>query len=568
MNESLPDKDLLRDFIEHRSETAFQALSERHADLVFATALRRVGEASAAQEVTQDVFVALARKAPWLKGETSLTGWLYKAALFQARRWWRGEMRRRRREQAAMELNTTMKDDNSLLNSLGGVLDEGLLELRESERRALLLRFFEGGSYRQIGATLGIGEDAARKRVDKAVAQLTAFFKKRGYAVGSVAATAAALNAAAVTAPAGLAAQAAQVALAQTGAGSFAWLTGWLARLLRPSKVQAVALCTALLVGPGLWQGARWLSAAEEQTRMQAMLASMQAQRKAVAQEQAQVQRQLRRTSNWLAQLNVLAGYTKVLTEANLDPRLFRWDESAGYVRVPKVVMRWLSFDTGTLGGNRTLYSQGDRLSPILLGALGLNADEQARVQQFCQNQMDAYRSSAESRSYLTNLPPLDVVTNAFTPDTQAWFTPALSSEESSLWRERFQAGLASLIGDERTGLILANAKDDGSLSTCFHGFGSEMDLIAVTPSPEGRCELGKLHYSQVGLPLGMAVPVGGIPLSWAMNRLSEPSAPPQPEFPVWEMLGRQPLPAALVDYLRQWAAVHPEVPDQAPTTP
>jgi len=67
---------------------------------------------------------------------------------------------------------------------------------------------------------------------------------------------------------------------------------------------------------------------------------------------------------------------------------------------------------------------------------------------------------------------------------------------------------------------------------------------------------------------LGMAVPVGGIPLSWAMNRLSEPSAPPQPEFPVWEMLGRQPLPAALVDYLRQWAAVHPEVPDQAPTTP
>ena len=253
MNESLPDKDLLVDFIEHRSETAFQAIVERHADLVFATALRRVGEASAAQEVAQDVFVALARKAPWLKAEDSLAGWLHKAAFFQARRWWRGEMRRRQREQAALELHTTMKDENSLLKSLGGVLDDGLLELRESERKALLLRFFEHGNYRQIGAALGIGEDAARKRVEKALAQLTAYFKKRGYAVGSAAATAAALDAAAVTAPAGLAAQAAQAALAQAGAGSFSWLAGWWARLLRPSKVQATALCTALLVGSELW---------------------------------------------------------------------------------------------------------------------------------------------------------------------------------------------------------------------------------------------------------------------------------------------------------------------------
>jgi len=568
MNESLPDKDLLRDFIDHRSETAFKALVERHADLVFATALRRVGEASAAQEVTQDVFVALARKAAWLKGEDSLTGWLYKAALFQARRWWRGEMRRHRREQAAMELGTTMKDDNSLLKSLGGALDEALLELRESERRALLLRFFERGSYRQIGATLGIGEDAARKRVDKALAQLTAFFQKRGYAVGSVAMTAAALNAAAVTAPAGLVAQAVQVALARAGAGSFACLTDWLAKLLRPSKVSAAALCTALLVGPGLWQAARWLSATEEQARMQAMLAALQTQRKAVAQEQTQVQRQLRRTSNRLAQLNVLAGYTKLLTEANLDPRLFRWDESAGYVRVPKVVMRWLSFDPGTPGENRTLYSHGDRLSPTLLGALGLNADEQVRVQQFCQNQMDGYRASAQARSYLTNLPPLDVVTNAFTRNTRAWFTPALSTEESSLWRERFQAGLASLIGDERTGIILANAKDDQSLSECFQGFGSEADLIAVTPNLQGRCELGKLCYSQVGLPLGMKGIVGGIPLSSAMNRLSEPPDPSEPEFPAWDALGLRPLPVALVAYLREWAAAHLEVPDQAPTNP
>src|SRR5438445_7000280 len=99
MTEPEPDQDLLSDFTERRSETAFQALVQRHADLVFATALRRVGEAAAAQEVTQDVFIALARKAPLLRGETSLTGWLYKTALLQAKQWWRGELRRRQREQ-------------------------------------------------------------------------------------------------------------------------------------------------------------------------------------------------------------------------------------------------------------------------------------------------------------------------------------------------------------------------------------------------------------------------------------------------------------------------------------
>jgi RNA polymerase sigma factor (sigma-70 family) len=220
MIEPVSDQDLLSDFTDRGSESAFQALVQRHADLVFATAVRRVIESAAAQEVTQDVFIALARKAAWLRGEASLAGWLYKTTLLQARQWWRGELRRRRREQAAMELKTTMKDDDSLLKSLADVLDEGLSELRETDRQALLLRFFEHRTHRQIGATLGIAEDAARKRVDKALAQLTGFFQKRGYAVGSAAAAAAALHATALTAPSGLAAIVAQAALAQSTVGA------------------------------------------------------------------------------------------------------------------------------------------------------------------------------------------------------------------------------------------------------------------------------------------------------------------------------------------------------------
>jgi hypothetical protein len=439
-----------------------------------------------------------------------------------------------------------------------------------------LLRFFEQRSHREIGAALAIGEDAARKRVDKALAQLTGFFQKRGYAVGSAAAASAALNAAALSAPAGLAAKAAQVALAQASAGPLPWLAGWLARLLHPSKAHTAALCTALLLAPGAWQGARWLSAIEEERRLEALLAALQVQRNGVGQDLVQVQRQLRRATTSLAQFQVLSQYTALLTAANLDPRLFRWDEAAGYVRVPKVVMRWLSFDSGKLDQERTLNYHGARLSPALLGILGLNAEEQARVQQFCQGQMDAYQASAESRSYLTNQPPMDDATHgfSFTPDTRVWFTPALSPEESGAWRERFQEGLTNLIGAERTTIILANARDDGSLSVCFQGFGSEEDVIAVTPCVGGGCKVGKLHHARDGMPLGMTGCSPDIPLSSVMSAgLPEPPNPSDPSATpslpaIWRVLERRPLPAALGDYLRQWTAVHPEVPDQSPDAP
>src|ERR1043166_6532788 len=101
----------------------------------------------AAQEVAQNVFIALARKAVWLRGEQILSGWLHKTTLLEARQWWRGEFRRQRREQTAAELGTTMNNDDSLLKSLTGVLDEGLMQLRQTERQALLIRFFEERSH-------------------------------------------------------------------------------------------------------------------------------------------------------------------------------------------------------------------------------------------------------------------------------------------------------------------------------------------------------------------------------------------------------------------------------------
>ena len=167
MDELRTDRELLREYAAKGAEGAFQVLVERHVDLVFATAMRGVKDEGAAREITQNVFIALARKAGWLSGEISLTGWLHRSARLEARRWWRGELRRQRREQTAVELGTVMKEEDSLLACLAGELDEGLLELREADRQALTLRYFEGRTHREIGLLLGAREDAVRMRIEQ-----------------------------------------------------------------------------------------------------------------------------------------------------------------------------------------------------------------------------------------------------------------------------------------------------------------------------------------------------------------------------------------------------------------
>src|SRR4051812_20657337 len=141
MDEQITDRELLREFVQRRSERAFGLLVQRHANLVYGTALRFIHDPTAAQDITQDVFVTLARKAMWIGNEVVLTGWLHKAALLRAQQFSRSESRRRLREQVAADNHTTMKDHESSLKSLVGVLDEGLLTLREKERQALILHY-------------------------------------------------------------------------------------------------------------------------------------------------------------------------------------------------------------------------------------------------------------------------------------------------------------------------------------------------------------------------------------------------------------------------------------------
>src|SRR5688572_5172461 len=141
-----PDSQLVKAYAAEGSEDAFRALVARHVDLVFATALRQIGDAGAAEEITQNVFVALARKAPRLAGVETLAGWLHRTAILEAKARVRLELRRERREETAAQLAFAQREGASPLEALVPLLDEALLNLRDTDRLALLLRFFEDRS--------------------------------------------------------------------------------------------------------------------------------------------------------------------------------------------------------------------------------------------------------------------------------------------------------------------------------------------------------------------------------------------------------------------------------------
>ena len=203
-----PDSELLRRYAEEASEEAFAELVRRHIDLLYAAALRQVGDSHRAQDVTQMVFTDLARKAGELCRRPVLISWLYTSTHYAAAKVIRTEMRRQAREQEAQTMQELLSHSTPVAdwNQLRPILDSAVSELPEDDRSAILLRFFEGKKFADVGETLGLNEDAARKRVDRSLDRLHGLLARRG--VTSTAAALATILASqpVVAAPAGLAA--------------------------------------------------------------------------------------------------------------------------------------------------------------------------------------------------------------------------------------------------------------------------------------------------------------------------------------------------------------------------
>ena len=263
--QELDDSALLREYVERDSEEAFAALVTRHINKVYSVALRHTGNPSSAEEITQAVFVILAKKSRQLGKRVILSGWLYQTARLTAVTFIRGGIRRARREQEAY-MQTALTENESDLSrrsdteadavwkQFAPLLDAAMAGLNETDRHAVVLRFFDGKSIREVGAALGATEDAAKKRVSRALEKLRTFFARRGVSSTTAIIAGAITTHSVQAAPATLAKAVTAIAAAKGAAASGSTLTlikGALKIMAWTKAKTAIVVGTAVILAAG-----------------------------------------------------------------------------------------------------------------------------------------------------------------------------------------------------------------------------------------------------------------------------------------------------------------------------
>jgi RNA polymerase sigma factor (sigma-70 family) len=223
------DAQLLREYAFQGNEAAFGEIVARYTDLVYSTVLRESGCGDLAEDVAQSVFIDLARKAPSLAGRLKendpIVGWIYRGTRHALSKRLRAEHRRHIRESQAMQEFDPVSTAETDWERLRPVLDKTLDELSEEDRQAMLLRFFQNQGFQAVGKALGISDDAAQKRVGRALEKLRARLSRQGITTTATLLSAVLSTNALQTAPAGLAARLAGASLAGAAASTGTTLT-------------------------------------------------------------------------------------------------------------------------------------------------------------------------------------------------------------------------------------------------------------------------------------------------------------------------------------------------------
>jgi RNA polymerase sigma factor (sigma-70 family) len=248
---ALDDHELLAEFARSGCEPAFSALVERYVNLVYSTALRCTGNPHSAEEIAQAVFIILSRKGGKLSSRIVLSGWLYQTTRFTAANFLKGEIRRARREQEAYMQTILDEPDGTAWNEITPLLDEAMGKLGETDRNAVVLRFFENKTAAEVAAKLKLTEPAAHKRVSRALEKLRKIFAKRGVSL-TTAILAGAISVNSVhAAPVGLAKTISAVAIAKGATASTSTLTlikGAL-KIMAWTKAKTAAVSALVLAG-------------------------------------------------------------------------------------------------------------------------------------------------------------------------------------------------------------------------------------------------------------------------------------------------------------------------------
>ncbi len=297
MNMTANDHDLLGEFTREHAQDAFTALVDRHMNLVYSAALRQVRSPQLAEEVSQTVFTLLARNAPKLKSDTILSAWLYQVTRNTAIDVIRSEARRQAREQIAFQMSD-MNDTSPGWTRIEPLLDEAMQSLDATDRTAILLRYFENKSLREVGEALGASEDAAQKRVQRAVERLRDFLVQRKVTVGASGLAVLLAANAVQAAPSGLAAAVAAVAAsAPISTSAAVAITKTIAMTTLQKSI--IAAMVAGAVGAGIYQ-ARVASNLRGQVQA---LKQQQEQQVALSNQARELQRDRDRATNALAAL-------------------------------------------------------------------------------------------------------------------------------------------------------------------------------------------------------------------------------------------------------------------------
>lgn len=256
------DMSLVREYVAHQSESAFETLVSRHLGLVYSAALRQVNDPHVAEEIAQAVFIILARKGPSLGANTILPGWLYRTTRYVAADALKTRRRRERREyEAQMQSTLQEPSSESVWQQLAPQLDNAMAQLKEADRTVLVLRYFQNKSAKEVAAALGLQEAAAHKRIVRALEKLRVVFARRGVmltgdalgdsiAANSVQAAPAALLkiTAAVAFTKGTTASGSTLALIKGGFKIMAWANAKATMIISASVLLAAGTGTALLL--------------------------------------------------------------------------------------------------------------------------------------------------------------------------------------------------------------------------------------------------------------------------------------------------------------------------------
>lgn len=450
------DFELLQAFARAGDQPALAQLVRRHLDLVFGTALRKVEDAGAAEEIAQNVFAVLARKAWQFAPDDSLPAWLHKTALLESQSWLRGELRRRRREQTAAELGTTMKtpDEQPALRALVPLLDDALLSLREKDRTALLLRFYESQSLRDVGGALGVSEDAAQKRVASALEQVVQFFQRRGFRMATTAVAIGALQHTATSASASTAALVGNATL-QAAPPALAGLGLLLARLASLTKVQTVALCVAVAAGPLGWGLNRTHRAEQSGAGLRTKLEAARTQEKQWSTDIERMQMEVgrlqvaKREAGQAQERNAAVAQQVEALKQRIRGLLtdddYRWPDDLPFVRIPKSAVAALEVGLPIIPPGAVV--------PPARELFGLTPEELQRTQ----NALGRYFAEVEQRVaenvYETNRPQKEWMIRKEALASRVFGIPALGKEAGES-AERLMSEMAEALGAERWALI------------------------------------------------------------------------------------------------------------------